>query len=56
MSLGLVDASYSLCKWQAVKLAFFATCNSLSLLHISFNWYHRNGPLSLKIVKFDVMH
>ena len=28
MTCGLVHAGYSLPKWQAVKLTFFAPCNS----------------------------
>jgi len=28
MTCGLVDASYSLPKWQAVKLTFFAPCTT----------------------------
>ena len=56
----VVDASYSWYEWQAVKLTFFAPCNSpgppvYTVVFISL-WYHRNGPLSLKLVKFNVIH
>ena len=35
-TLGLVDARFSLPKWQAVKLTFFAPCKQCSMLLTSF--------------------
>ena len=44
MTLGLVHASYSLPKWQAVKLAFFAPCfYYLFLTIIAWGWVSSGG-------------
>ena len=34
MMSGLVNASFSLPEWQAVKMVFFAPCDLLNMVHV----------------------
>ena len=58
MTFGLVHASYSLPKWQAVKLTFFAPCMihfPFLLLFLTLKYtLHNVTPYSLSLLNFNV--